>query len=81
LKIDRSFVKEIMDNHSDAAIITAIISMARSLTLKVVAEGVETEEQLAWLRAQQCDEVQGYLFSPPLAANEVTELLNERIKA
>jgi diguanylate cyclase (GGDEF)-like protein/PAS domain S-box-containing protein len=81
LKIDRSFVKEIIDNHSDAAIITAIISMARSLSLKVVAEGVETEEQLAWLRAQQCDEVQGYLFSPPLAANEVTELLNERIKA
>jgi EAL domain-containing protein (putative c-di-GMP-specific phosphodiesterase class I) len=81
LKIDRSFVKEIIDNHSDAAIITAIISMARSLSLKVVAEGVETEEQLAWLRAQQCDELQGYLFSPPLAANEVTELLNERIKA
>jgi diguanylate cyclase (GGDEF)-like protein/PAS domain S-box-containing protein len=76
LKIDRSFVKEIIDNHSDAAIITAIISMAHSLALKVVAEGVETEEQLAWLRTQQCDEVQGYLSSRPLPAQELTQLLN-----
>lgn len=80
LKIDRFFVKEIIDNHSDAAIITAIISMAHSLALNVVAEGVETEEQLAWLRAQQCDEVQGYLFSRPLPAQELTELLKKRCK-
>ncbi|MBI1877538.1 MAG: EAL domain-containing protein [Chloroflexi bacterium] len=80
LKIDRSFVKEIIDNHSDAAIIKAIISIAHSLALRVVAEGVETEEQLAWLRAQQCDEVQGYLFSRPLPAQELTKILNERAK-
>lgn len=81
LKIDRSFVKEIMVNHSDAAIITAIISMAHSLALKVVAEGVETEEQLAWLRAQQCDEVQGYLFSRSLPVQELTKLLKGGVKS
>ena len=75
LKIDQSFVKEIIRNHNDAAIITAIIGMAHSLALKVIAEGVETEEQLAWLRAQECDAVQGYLFSRPLPAQELTKLL------
>ncbi len=80
LKIDRSFVKEIIDNPSDAAIIKAIISIAHSLDLKIVAEGVETQRQLAWLRAQQCDEVQGYLFSHPLPAQELSQLLNETLK-
>jgi EAL domain-containing protein (putative c-di-GMP-specific phosphodiesterase class I) len=75
LKIDQSFIKEIINNHHDAAIITAIITMAHNLALKVVAEGVETEEQLAWLRAQQCDAAQGYLFSRPLPAHELTSLL------
>jgi EAL domain-containing protein (putative c-di-GMP-specific phosphodiesterase class I) len=75
LKIDQSFIKEIINNHHDAAIITAIITMAHSLALRVVAEGVETEEQLTWLRAQQCDEAQGYLFSRPLPAQELTRLL------
>jgi diguanylate cyclase (GGDEF)-like protein/PAS domain S-box-containing protein len=75
LKIDQSFVKEIINNHSDAAIITAIINMAHNLGLKVIAEGVETEAQLAWLQVQQCDEIQGYLFSPPLPAPEITKLL------
>jgi diguanylate cyclase (GGDEF)-like protein len=75
LKIDQSFIKEIINNHHDAAIITAVITMAHSLALKVVAEGVETEEQLTWLRVQQCDEAQGYLFSRPLPAHELTRLL------
>jgi len=75
LKIDQSFIKEIINSHSDAAIITAIIQMAHNLGLKVIAEGVETEAQSAWLRAQQCDEAQGYLFSRPLPASEMTHLL------
>jgi diguanylate cyclase (GGDEF)-like protein/PAS domain S-box-containing protein len=82
LKIDRSFVKEITHRHQDGAIITAIIHMAHSLGLKVVAEGVETEAQLAWLRAQQCNEAQGYLFSQPLPAQELTRVLEaERCSA
>ena len=75
LKIDQSFVREITGATRDAAFITAIIAMAHSLKLKVVAEGVETETQLALLKTQQCDEVQGYLLSPPLAAEAITDLL------
>ena len=58
-------------------ITTAIIAMAHNLNLKVIAEGVETEEQLAFLRAQQCDEIQGYLFSPPVPVEELTKLLQK----
>jgi diguanylate cyclase (GGDEF)-like protein/PAS domain S-box-containing protein len=79
LKIDRSFVKEITNSASDATIITAIINMAHQLNLRVVAEGVEIGEQLAWLRAQNCDEIQGYLFSPPVSASKLTELLQQGI--
>lgn len=75
VKIDQSFVKEIITNYSDSAIITSIINLAHSLGLKVIAEGVETEAQLAWLRAKGCDEIQGYLFSRPLATQELTNLL------
>lgn len=75
LKIDRSLVKEIGHNPEDAAIIKAIIGLAHELKLRVVAEGVETEEQLVWLRGQQCDEFQGYLFSPPVPTPALTELL------
>ncbi len=78
LKIDRSFVKEISHNPDDAAIIKAIISIAHELKLRVIAEGVETKEQLAWLRVQQCDEIQGYLFSPPIPAPALTKLLQAR---
>ncbi|MCC7410487.1 MAG: EAL domain-containing protein [Gammaproteobacteria bacterium] len=67
LKIDQSFVRELA-REEDAAIVSTIISMARSLRLKVVAEGVEESTQLAFLRAQGCDELQGYLLSPPLPA-------------
>jgi diguanylate cyclase (GGDEF)-like protein/PAS domain S-box-containing protein len=75
LKIDQSFVKEIFNSHSDAAIITAIIRMAHDLALNVVAEGVETVEQLEWLKTQQCDDIQGYLFSPPVPVAEISKLL------
>jgi len=73
LKIDRSFVLAATVNADDAAIITAIINMAKSLNLKVIAEGVETEEQIFFLRERHCDEAQGYYFSRPLAAADLAE--------
>ena len=66
VKIDQSFIQDMTTSHDDASIVTAIISLAHRLRLKVVAEGVETEEQLALLRDHGCDEVQGFLFSRPL---------------
>ena len=73
LKIDRAFVAEVTDNPEDAAIIKAIIAMAHSLRLKVVAEGVETERQCNFLRAIGCDQMQGYFLAKPLAAEEFAE--------
>jgi len=66
LKVDRSFVQGLPDNPEDAAISTAVIALGRSLGLRVVAEGVETRAQRAFLRRQGCDEIQGYLLSPPV---------------
>jgi diguanylate cyclase (GGDEF)-like protein/PAS domain S-box-containing protein len=75
LKIDRSFVKDLPDNVDDAAITRAIIAMAQSLRLKTVAEGVDTEAQLAFLEQYGCDEIQGYYFSPALDEDALLEFL------
>jgi diguanylate cyclase (GGDEF)-like protein len=75
LKIDRSFVRDIITDGNDAAIAVAIISMGRSMGLSVIAEGVETKDQLAFLQVQKCDEYQGYYFSRPAPAEEITRLL------
>jgi len=75
LKIDQSFVRDITASSSDATIVHTIISMAHNLRLRVIAEGVETEEQLAYLRKHECDEMQGYYFSRPLPAVEMEALL------
>ena len=78
LKIDRSFVTDVTCNADDAAIATAIILMGHSLKLSVVAEGVETENQLEFLKVLQCNEVQGYLFSPPVPADRAQVMLEEQ---
>lgn len=70
LKIDRSFVRDVCLNSDDAAITGAIISVAKSLNLKVIAEGVETKEQISFFREHNCDEIQGYYFSKPLLPDE-----------
>ncbi len=74
LKIDRTFIRDVTTNAEDAAITQAIIQLAHGLGLEVIAEGVETEAQRQLLTAQGCDEMQGFLFSPPLTA-EATDLL------
>ena len=75
LKIDKSFVKDVELNSTDAAITTAIIAMGSSLNLKVIAEGVETEGQLSFLTDRKCHEIQGFLFSRPVPAEEAGDLL------
>jgi diguanylate cyclase (GGDEF)-like protein/PAS domain S-box-containing protein len=80
LKIDQSFVRQIAISPDDTTIVTAIISMGRSLGLRVVAEGVETEGELTFLRIHECDEGQGYYFSRPLTAQLFARLLKTGIK-
>jgi EAL domain-containing protein (putative c-di-GMP-specific phosphodiesterase class I) len=75
LKIDRSFVSQITTIPDEMTIVRAIISMGRSLNLRVIAEGVETQDQLDFLKLHQCDEAQGFYFSPPLPPQEFARLL------
>ena len=79
LKIDQSFVRQIGDGGNDTTIVTAVISMARSLNLRVVAEGVETQAEVAFLRAHQCDEAQGFYFSRPVPPQQFAKLLRTGI--
>jgi diguanylate cyclase (GGDEF)-like protein len=79
LKIDKSFVRQIGTAGEDTAILIAVIDMARSLKLRVIAEGVETPEELTFLRDHQCDEVQGYYFSRPVVPQEFAKLLRAGI--
>jgi diguanylate cyclase (GGDEF)-like protein/PAS domain S-box-containing protein len=81
LKIDRSFVRDIAVDADDASIVSAVISMGKSLQMRVVAEGVETTEQLAFLQKQGCPFGQGYLFSPPVVARQFTQIFGGRIKS
>jgi diguanylate cyclase (GGDEF)-like protein/PAS domain S-box-containing protein len=78
VKIDRAFVNDITSNDGDAAIVSAVIGMARSLRLRVLAEGVETAEQFAFLRSRECDEAQGYYFSRPIGPEDMTRMLIDR---
>src|SRR4029077_8376797 len=79
LKIDQSFVGQIHNGDQDAAIVTAVIGMARSLKLRVVAEGVETFEELEFLHTHHCEEAQGYYFSRPVPAGQFAKLLEAGI--
>ncbi len=79
LKIDQSFIQNISASRSDEVIIEAIISMARSFNFKVLAEGVENQKQLDFLKQQHCDEVQGFFFSKPLTSAGIEKLLKHRI--
>jgi diguanylate cyclase len=76
LKIDQSFVQEINADPVGSPIVSAVINMGNSLGHRVIAEGVETGEQLAFLQGQRCAEGQGYYFSPPLAAEQFVKLLD-----
>ena len=77
LKIDQSFVRQLSENPDDAAIAVAIISMGQSLNLRIIAEGVETAEDLEFLKAHGCDEAQGYYFSRPVPADQFAHLLDQ----
>jgi EAL domain-containing protein (putative c-di-GMP-specific phosphodiesterase class I) len=75
LKLDRSFIRNVTTDSDDAVIVNSVIGLAHDLRLEVIAEGVENEEQLAYLRESGCDRVQGYYFSEPLPAEDFSELL------
>ena len=79
LKIDQSFVHEIITHPADVTIVIALISLGQSLKLRVIAEGVETQEELAFLHAHQCEEAQGYYFSPPVPPEQFARLLENGI--
>ena len=77
IKIDKSFVQDLLDDEDDATIVRAIIQLGKSLGMQVIAEGVETLEQEAYIIAQGCNEGQGYLYSKPLPARELTGYLKQ----
>ncbi|KHF29929.1 Phytochrome-like protein cph2 [Anoxybacillus sp. BCO1] len=78
IKIDRSFVQDMVKHSYDLSIVRAVIEVAHSLQMKVVAEGVETEEQLAILKRERCDRAQGYYFSKPLSAEQFEQLVQSK---
>jgi EAL domain-containing protein (putative c-di-GMP-specific phosphodiesterase class I) len=77
LKIDKSFIADMSRNVDSRRVVSAIIVLAHNLKLRVIAEGVEKEEQLIFLRQNQCDEVQGYYFSKPLSSEQLSKLINK----
>jgi EAL domain-containing protein (putative c-di-GMP-specific phosphodiesterase class I) len=79
LKIDQSFVSDIINPKDDGIIVSAVIGMGNSLNLRVIAEGIESQVQLDFLKERQCEEGQGYYFSKPLAAQDFTALLTSGI--
>jgi len=79
LKIDQEFIRQISADGEDTTIVAAVIGMARNLRLRIVAEGVETLEQLEFLRAHQCDEAQGFYFSRPVPSEQFAKLLKTGI--
>jgi EAL domain-containing protein (putative c-di-GMP-specific phosphodiesterase class I) len=81
VKLDQSFVKDITTNTDDAAIAGAVVAMAHNMKLRVVAEGVETLEQLEFLHSLSCDEMQGYFISRPVPADECEILLRRDCEA
>ena len=81
LKIDKTFVADVSTDEDDAAIAKAIVMMGHALDMSVIAEGVETPQQLEYLTSLGCDVIQGYLFSPPLSTESFTELLMEQLRA
>jgi diguanylate cyclase (GGDEF)-like protein/PAS domain S-box-containing protein len=81
LKIDKSFITNVSCDENDKAVACAVISLGQKLNLRVIAEGVETDDQVAFLRANNCDEMQGYHFSKPVAALEIENLLGTREKS
>ena len=77
LKIDRTFITQTPEDPRDTALLLSIIQLGKSLGLTVLAEGVETEEQLKFLQAHGCDQIQGYYYSPPLSKEKIEALLYE----
>jgi EAL domain-containing protein (putative c-di-GMP-specific phosphodiesterase class I) len=76
LKIDKSFINDLADEQNDQAVASAVISLGQKLNLRVIAEGVETDDQVAFLRKNNCDEMQGYHFSKPVPAEDIAKLLH-----
>jgi diguanylate cyclase len=80
IKIDRSFIGTLCEDEESCAIVRAILTLAHSLRLKVIAEGVESEAQLHWLRAEGCGEVQGFLFAKPMPARQIGRFLANKAR-